>query len=770
MAFPTIPTTAASRLFVVTQANTTNPRTFPTLSDLTKNSGDLLIAICIEFGGTSAGNQFGSWGASFIEFGDFSTTDAISIGCAYKFSDGTETGTFSVTSSITPPGHAALILMSIPDAHASTPPEAGGYITASLANADSGSLDPAGWGTDDTLWMTVAGCGETGTAGSFTGIATTNPTNYTGIAESGISQDIAGGIEGAIAFRQRNAASEDPAAFSNDVSAARAGAITIAVRPVPPVVSSLDQVAYRGYADDAAMGSATPKANQNVGWTQVVDQNFRIRFEIQQTTTYASEACSVECQYNLNGGAWGAADNTTNVIQTATSPHVTNQAATVDTLTAGTGTFVTGRFIEAPDWASNSISFPASGHTEVEFCLKIIAADVVHNDEIQLKASRVAGGDFEAWSQIATVTVSESADTNAPATQAVAPVVANAPATSIQVNAATATVVAAANNAAPLISKDVAATQAVVTTVASGATTTVTTNATSSVVAAVGNSAAPNVLSNALQAVVSTVGIDATVNISQSANAPATPAVVTTVANNASIDVQTNATVSAVGAVANNAAESVVVNAITAVVSALANDATVSTAVFTDADATPAVVTATSNAAASIDIGATSAPVITAANNATTTLLNFITPNVIDASATIPQLTVRHQLYPDAILLQTGLTGAVGDIDDDPDFPDGSWLTTTAGTDTDLRVSFPTPGAALQAGAGLQEFRVLVRTTGENPDPSVRLELWEAGVFVSTLVTDTAVSSTTGTVISGTWNSSGRNPADIELRVVGTSV
>jgi hypothetical protein len=146
-----------------------------------------------------------------------------------------------------------------------------------------------------------------------------------------------------------------------------------------------------------------------------------------------------------------------------------------------------------------------------------------------------------------------------------------------------------------------------------------------------------------------------------------------------------------------------------------------------------------------------------------------ITPNTLDASSTFFNPTLRHQLYPDAILVQTGLTGSLTDIDDDPDAPDGSWLTTTAGTDTDLRVSFPSPGASLTGGAGLQEFRVLVRATGEVPNPQVRLELWEAGAFVSTLVANTEVTSTTGTVISGTWDSTGRTASDIELRIVGTS-
>lgn len=67
---------------------------------------------------------------------------------------------------------------------------------------------------------------------------------------------------------------------------------------------------------------------------------------------------------------------------------------------------------------------------------------------------------------------------------------------------------------------------------------------------------------------------------------------------------------------------------------------------------------------------------------------------------------VFQRLAPDAILTQTNLTGAVADIDEDPDSPDASWL--TGGGAVVLRVSFPSPAADLVAGA-TQEFRVRVR-------------------------------------------------------------
>jgi hypothetical protein len=84
MAFPTIPTAGAGRVLTTTQANTTAARTFPSLSSLTKNSGDLLIAICIAYqSSASAGTVFGTWGGGFTEFVDVGgSTSNMSIGAA----------------------------------------------------------------------------------------------------------------------------------------------------------------------------------------------------------------------------------------------------------------------------------------------------------------------------------------------------------------------------------------------------------------------------------------------------------------------------------------------------------------------------------------------------------------------------------------------------------------------------------------------------------------------------------------------------------------
>jgi hypothetical protein len=244
VAFPTIPTVAASRVLVANQLDTSSTRTFPSLSSLTKNSGDLLIAIVVCYQSSTTSNIFSSWGASFNEFHDSGGTNEMCVGMAYKWSTGSETGTFTVTQAATVTGDASLILLSIPGAHASTPPEAGSRAVGTGAAADPASFDPSGWAAEDTLWISVVGSGMTSGTGSWTATGTTAPSNYTDRVDTNASDtSTIGDCEAAVSFRQVNASSEDVGTAGVDTSNARNVAVVVAVRPVPAVPFSADLTA-----------------------------------------------------------------------------------------------------------------------------------------------------------------------------------------------------------------------------------------------------------------------------------------------------------------------------------------------------------------------------------------------------------------------------------------------------------------------------------------------------------------------------------------------
>lgn len=128
---------------------------------------------------------------------------------------------------------------------------------------------------------------------------------------------------------------------------------------------------------------------------------------------------------------------------------------------------------------------------------------------------------------------------------------------------------------------------------------------------------------------------------------------------------------------------------------------------------------------------------------------------------------------PDAILLQTNLSGVVGAIQDDPDSPNGNWLTASGNNaNTDVRTSFPNPTGNPTVGVGLQEFRALVRQfdEGQSGTPTARIELWENGILVRAAASDTPVPDG-GVVLSFPWNANELGTANgslVECKIVGT--
>lgn len=322
--FPTIPTVAAGRMLTALQADATATRTFPSLTGLTKNSGDLLVAICIGYQSSPASGYFSGWTAGWTEFGDLGTSTNMCIGAAYKFSTGSETGTISVTQAATVTGHAAMFLFSIPGAHASTPPEIGSFASDTTVEADPGSFNPTGWDVEDTLWIAICGSGETGAGGSYTGVVS-SPTNYGSDILTGISGDVVGGVEGGIGFRQLLAASEDPGVYSVDLSNARNVAAVIAVRPAVATLQPTDTwYTEHAFADSAE--STAPVAvraivaMRNDSGTTANSITAKLRANGNETNIFSGDLASASVVYKglLSATAPGGAAWTDSMLDGAT--------------------------------------------------------------------------------------------------------------------------------------------------------------------------------------------------------------------------------------------------------------------------------------------------------------------------------------------------------------------------------------------------------------------------------------------------------------------
>lgn len=157
-------------------------------------------------------------------------------------------------------------------------------------------------------------------------------------------------------------------------------------------------------------------------------------------------------------------------------------------------------------------------------------------------------------------------------------------------------------------------------------------------------------------------------------------------------------------------------------------------------------------------------------------LVPFVAPKTVSAATFLQASAASNTetLAPDALLIQTNLTGAVTDIDESVDSPDSNWLVSVDdGLNTTMRVSFPTPTGDPTTGAGLQTMRLWVRRSqvaGGN-SPTLAVNLWENGSDVSTLVTGQSITNLTGEMLTLTWDASSLSlatGADVEIYAVGS--
>jgi hypothetical protein len=172
---------------------------------------------------------------------------------------------------------------------------------------------------------------------------------------------------------------------------------TITVSGIP----EYDQDKFRGRNDDDNEADATWKAAVNNNWTQKMDENFRVRFVVQETGDGSEANKTFQLQYNHKGGGWNNVTGSSSVVRSWASPNVADGADTTQQI--GSGTFVAPNagFDEANGQAGGSaLDFSGSDEVELEFCLQIQSSDVTNDDTIQL---RVKG--LDSYTNTPTITV-----------------------------------------------------------------------------------------------------------------------------------------------------------------------------------------------------------------------------------------------------------------------------------------------------------------------------------------------------------------------------
>jgi hypothetical protein len=187
-------------------------------------AGDLLLAVVSSDGNPTFTGTLISNMTSLVAKAANGT--AVTAQVLYRICTGSETSPWVLSLSASEACQVGMILIPAASWHGPTPPEAVAWVNVDTINPDPPTLNPAGWGTEDTLWIAVTTYDN--------GAVTLNayPTNYAD-DQTSIRGNISSSGQG-IATRSLNAASDDPGTFTLSASEDTL-TTTIAVRPAAGV-------------------------------------------------------------------------------------------------------------------------------------------------------------------------------------------------------------------------------------------------------------------------------------------------------------------------------------------------------------------------------------------------------------------------------------------------------------------------------------------------------------------------------------------------------
>jgi len=173
------------------------------------------------------------------------------------------------------------------------------------------------------------------------------------------------------------------------------------------VAAYWDQVAFRYRNDDGDEATATWIYSENGDGAIEADLVFRMRFEVENSGA-DSRSSTLNLYRRLNAGSWTVIGPSTSVVACVDSPYISGFQNSQDRLTTSILAFVAGWVLE--NAAGRTQTIAASQHTEVEWVLKIIGADVNAGDTIELRVYLPSGVPIEAYTRIPSITVQKTAD------------------------------------------------------------------------------------------------------------------------------------------------------------------------------------------------------------------------------------------------------------------------------------------------------------------------------------------------------------------------
>jgi hypothetical protein len=185
------------------------------------STGDLLIVAFLNDASTAQNSWTYDGGTTkFTElFNQVGPSNAFRLRVCYRIMQAEDTSGGTLTVALATSRWAAWTVLKVTGWHGTTVPECGTTVTAGPASTvNPPSLDPSGWGTEDTLWLVVAG--------HYNNAYSSGPANFSAFTARRYGTN--GGV--VAMYRQNAASSEDPGnvTWSGGTYSA---ANTLAVRP-----------------------------------------------------------------------------------------------------------------------------------------------------------------------------------------------------------------------------------------------------------------------------------------------------------------------------------------------------------------------------------------------------------------------------------------------------------------------------------------------------------------------------------------------------------
>ena len=164
-----------------------------------------------------------------------------------------------------------------------------------------------------------------------------------------------------------------------------------------------DQDRYRAINDDGTETGSTFKAALDTPWMQLIDENVRVRFTVQETSgTAATEG--FQLQRRLNGGAWGDVNGTSTIVRSSNSPESIEDGDDTTERLAGAQTYLTDAggtngYDDVSGLVGTAV-FAASEEAEYEFCVQLRSADTKYGDKVELRLVLDGGGVLDTYTSI----------------------------------------------------------------------------------------------------------------------------------------------------------------------------------------------------------------------------------------------------------------------------------------------------------------------------------------------------------------------------------